>query len=662
MTTPRSCTVEDLLALEALSDPQSAPDGSRVAVVVTRRDPDEDRDRTHVETVDVATGERRPLTRGPADRSPRWSPDGRWLAFLRGEDAPAQVWLLPVDGGEARCLTDLPLGVGELVWSPDSSRLAVTAPQLPEEAEPQDPVVVTRLVSKADGMGRLGPMTVHAHVVEVGSDACTRLTSGELVVRDLAWAPDGRRLVLVTALHETRDLDGIAHVFEVPAAGGRLRQLTRWAGSAAAPTWTPDGAAVVFAGRHAPLEPGHTRLWQVPADGGVPQQVAPDLDRNVMVGGPGYPGARPRVTAEGDVVFCVRDRGAVHLVAVPLSGGQVRTLVGGEVVVSGVAHAPLACLLSDSGSTPDLHLVRPEGSKPLTRTNAAFFDEVAFAEPQSRVFRAPDGLEVHGWVTGARGDGPQPLLLDVHGGPHNAWGPTFDPVHAYHQVLAAQGWVVLTLNPRGSDGYGEQFWTAARGAWGVADGDDFLSAVDELVADGTADPSRLAVTGYSYGGYMTCWLTTVTDRFAAAAPGGVVTDLVSFCGTADVAGLFDSSEFGATAAEDPDLLRRLSPLTRVTEVRTPTLVLQGAADDRCPVGQAEQWFTALRTLGREVEMVLYPGGSHLFILSGRPSHRADWNTRIVEWVTRHTGGSGMARPEGVARAPGAQEDAPAEPG
>jgi dipeptidyl aminopeptidase/acylaminoacyl peptidase len=420
-----------------------------------------------------------------------------------------------------------------------------------------------------------------------------------------------------------------------------MRQLTQWSGTAAAPTWTPDGSAVVFAGSAEPLGSGHTSLWQVPASGGAPVRLVPSLDRNVMVGGPGYPGAPPRVTTDGDVVFCIRDRGAVHLVSTPLGGGEVTTLVGGEVTVSGVAHDPLVCLLADSRSTADVHLVGPDGLQRLTRTNAQLFDEVEIAEPVSRVFVAPDGLEVHGWVTGRRGDGPQPLLLAIHGGPHNAWGPSFDTVHGYAQVLAAQGWAVLTVNPRGSDGYGEKFWTATRGAWGIADADDFLCAVDALVEEGTADPRRLAVTGYSYGGYMTCWLTTRTDRFAAAVPGGVVTDLVSFSGTADVAGLFEQAEFDVLAATDAELLRSMSPLTRVDAVSTPTLILHGAADDRCPAGQAEQWFTALRTLGREVELVLYPGASHLFILTGRPSHRADWNQRVVDWVTRHAGAAAV---------------------
>lgn len=631
----RACTIDDLLGLESLSDPQCSPDGRRAAVVSTRADRGQDRNVTTIDAVDLVSGERTPLTRGPADRSPRWSPDGRWLAFLRGEDGPAQVWLLPVGGGEPHRLTELPLGVTELAWSPDGTRLAVAAPELPEGAQPHDPVVVTRLVSKSDGSGRLGPMTVHAHLVDVDGGGTTRLTEGELVVRELAWAPDGSRLALVTATHDRRDLDAVSHVFTVPAAGGELAQVTRWEGSATAPVWAPDGRSLVLVGRSEPLVSGHSSLFRVDAAGGVPQRLAPHLDRNVMIGGPAYPGARPQPTADGGVRFCVRDEGAVHLVEVDASG-TVTTLVGGDVTVSGASAEPLVVLLSDARSTADLHVVEPTGLRRVTTTNADFFAEVEIAVPQSRRFTAPDGVEVHGWVTGARGDGPQPLLLDVHGGPHNAWGPSFDPVHAYSQVLVAQGWAVLTLNIRGSDGYGEKHWTAARGAWGVADADDLLSPIDELVEEGVADPARLAVTGYSYGGYMTCWLTTRTDRFAAAVPGGIVVDLVSFSGTADVAGLLDPMEFGVTPSTGAELLRELSPLTRVADVRTPTLILHGADDDRCPVGQAEQWLTALRTQGCEVELVLYPGGSHHVVLSGRPSHRADYSRRVVDWVTAHS--------------------------
>jgi len=198
-------------------------------------------------------------------------------------------------------------------------------------------------------------------------------------------------------------------------------------------------------------------------------------------------------------------------------------------------------------------------------------------------------------------------------------------VHLYHQVLAARGWTVLLVNPRGSDGYGEAFYTAVHGAWGIADADDLLGPVDTLIQEGVADPERLAVTGYSYGGYMSCWLTTRTDRFKAAIPGGCVSDLTSSSGTSDLGHLLAEHEIG----DQPD---ELSPLTYVDRVSTPTLLLHGEADDRCPVGQAEQWFAALRARRVPVRMVRYPGASHLFIINGRPSHRVDYNERIVTWL------------------------------
>jgi CubicO group peptidase (beta-lactamase class C family) len=216
-------------------------------------------------------------------------------------------------------------------------------------------------------------------------------------------------------------------------------------------------------------------------------------------------------------------------------------------------------------------------------------------------------------------------------------------VHLYHQELVALGWTVLLLNPRGSDGYGERFFTAAIGGWGQADAKDLLEPVDALVAEGIADPRRLAVTGYSYGGYMTCYLTSRDDRFAAAVAGGVITDLVSMGGTSDLGHALSNLELGVPAWSGRDRLAPMSPLTQVGQVRTPTLILHGAADVRCPVGQAEQWHTALRERGVPSRLVLYPNASHLFILGGPPSQRIDFNRQVLDWVTRYT--SATSRPK-----------------
>ncbi|BCJ56051.1 hypothetical protein Asp14428_75260 [Actinoplanes sp. NBRC 14428] len=244
---------------------------------------------------------------------------------------------------------------------------------------------------------------------------------------------------------------------------------------------------------------------------------------------------------------------------------------------------------------------------------------------------------MQGWlIRDGDAPGPRPLLLDIHGGPHNAWNGAADEVHVYHQELARRGWVVLLVNPRGSDGYGEAFYDGVNGAWGVADSADLLEPVDALVAEGVADPDRLAVTGYSYGGYLTCWLTGHDDRFVAAVAGGTVSDLVSMAGTCDDGQFLSAYELGGPPWQDPKRYADMSPLTRVADVRTPTLLLHGADDLTCPAGQAQQWHTALRQRGVPTRLVLYPGGSHAFILAGPPSQRIDYNRRVVEWLEQHT--------------------------
>jgi dipeptidyl aminopeptidase/acylaminoacyl peptidase len=264
---------------------------------------------------------------------------------------------------------------------------------------------------------------------------------------------------------------------------------------------------------------------------------------------------------------------------------------------------------------------------------------------EERVFTISDGTSVHGWLLhGPAAATPQPLLLDIHGGPHNAWNGAADEVHLYHHELVNRGWAVLILNPRASDGYGRQFFDAARVAWGEADAKDLLEPIDELVAEGRADPRRLAVTGYSYGGYMTCYLTAHDARFAAAVAGGVVSDLVSMAGTSDLGHIMSDHEHGGQPWDARERYDVMSPFARVADVATPTLILHGAADLRCPVGQAQQWHTALRRRGVPTRIVLYPGASHLFLLpdasplsteDGRPSHRLDYNRRVVDWVVEH---------------------------
>lgn len=649
-TVGRPLTHDDLWSIPVPSDPQLSPDGQQVAYVVTTAVRDHDEYRSHIWVVAADGGTPRRLTNGPADLAPRWSPDGCHLAFLgrRGDGEAPQLHLLPTAGGEARALTALAHGAGEPVWSPDGSRLAFSAgvelagAGAGGAAGEHEPVVAERLGYKADGAGLIGGRRRHLFVVPADGDAGSerQVTFGDCSASTPVWSPDGVRLAYATSRGVDRDLQVASVVHVVPAAGGEPTALSPADGLYDVAGWSPDGSTLLLYGEPS-LSAGNQHLYALAAAGGEPVPLAPAYDRNVMPGAPGYPGARPRYSGEGArVLFCARDAGAVHVLEAPAGGGEPAVVVGGDRVVSGlsVAGDRLAFVAASPTSPGEVWLTEDAVERLLTDLFASALPAVRLVEPRPATFEAPDGTPLHGWVLRGRADGPGPLLVDVHGGPHNAWGPVFDGAHLYHQTLAAAGWTVLTLNPRGSDGYGEAFRTAAVGAWGQADEADFLAAVDALVADGLVDPERVAVSGYSYGGYMTCWLTARTSRFKAAVAGGCVSDLVSMAGTSDAGRYLARVELGvADVAEGADALRAASPLAHAAAVRTPTLILQGEDDDRCPVGQAEQWFSILRAQRVPVQLVRYPGASHLFILNGRPSHRVDYGRRLEAWVTAHAG-------------------------
>ena len=687
----------------------------------------ESRVRAGADGRDSGQGEARQLTRGEADSSPAWSPDGTKIAFLRADRGSAQVWVLPRDGGEPERLTSLPLGAGAPVWSPDGTKIAFGAPVDPRAAPGEDdaarakranaPLVTDRLDYQADGAGLLGPVRKHLHVLDLANGQVRQVTTGDWHASDPVWSPDSAKLAFGAATAPDADLNLRApvDVVDVSGATGETTepQLAALASGFGAPVaWAPDGAALLVVGATGEKGLiGHTRLLRVPlptplratshpADpaktgtkatlsGPKPEVIldlAGVLDRNVMPGGAGYPGGMPQFADGGDtVLFCVRDRGCSHVYAVPADGSAAPrpVVIGAGRVVSGLSadatgdRGLAVVVLATPTSFGEVVAVDlATGAESVLTAHGTFNgqeaqDGIELFVRQEREFTISDGTVVQGWlVRDPSLPGPGPVLLDIHGGPHNAWNGAADPAHLYHQELAARGWTVLILNPRASDGYGEAFYTATAGGWGTSDAKDFLEPLDTLVAEGIADPARLAVTGYSYGGFMTCYLTSRDRRFAAAVAGGAVSDLTSMAGTSDDGHLLSAWELGTTdtgdaGADDPgtgsaatpetagETIRAgsvpvsaaaargafaaMSPLSRVGDVTTPTLILHGGADLRCPVGQAQQWFTALREQGVPTRLVLYPGASHLFILDGTPSHRIDYNNRVVDWVEQYAG-------------------------
>ncbi|WP_217370611.1 S9 family peptidase [Nonomuraea antri] len=627
----RPLTIDDLYRFAIPGDPDLSPGGERVVYTLTTQDAADDRPVTSLWEAGPSCPPRR-LTLGPADAVPRWSPDGGTVAFLR----QGRLHLLPAAGGEP-----YPVGgeaAGEPVWSPDGTRIAYAATDPAPGVGDAAPVVVDRLGFKADGAGLTGGTQLF--VTDLATGHTTRLTSGDVHAGRPAWSPDGTRLAYTAATGADADVTGAraVHVVDATPGAAEPRRIGPGDGRADTVHWFPGGDALLVTGR-ADLRPGHATLLRQPLDGSPPVPLAPGFDRNVMTGGPGYPGAPPLFLDDDgrSILFCARDRGVTRLYR--LDGDRVTELplpagtgVGGCSAALKTGTAALAT--ADAATFAEIALfdLVTGTLEHLTRHTAAALPGVAFHPVTEREFTVSDGIRVHGFVTRDPQAPPGgPLLVDVHGGPHNAWSPHADPVHLYHQELATRGWTILTLNIRGSDGYGEDFYTAAVGGWGEADEKDVLEPVAELVAEGLADPRRIALTGYSYGGYLTCWLSARSDVFAAAVPGGVVTDLRSLAGTSDVGQSLADGEVGDDARREA-----LSPLTHAAGVRAPTLILHGEADDRCPVGQAEQWFHALRARGVPVRLVRYPGASHLFVLTGRPSHRADYSRRLVDWVTGHT--------------------------
>ncbi|WP_144119258.1 serine hydrolase [Catellatospora sichuanensis] len=644
--------IDDLTMFAVPEQPALSPDGGSILYVLRTADTGADRNRHAIWRVGTGEGEAEQLTRGDADSAPAWSPDGTRFAFLRAQDGPAQLWLLPAAGGEPTRLTTLPLGAGAPVWSPDGTRIAFGAPVDAHAGAGEDdqararraqaPVVADRLDYQADGTGLLRAVRRHLHVLDVVTGQVRQVTDGDWHAGDPSWSPDGTRLAFAAATAPDADVHirVPVHVLDVTDPAAVPQQVGLADGVAGPALWTADGQSLLVVGAlDGPV--GHAGLLRLPLDGGPVVDLAAALDRNVMPGGPGYPGAVPRLVDGGrTVLFCVRDRGCTHLYAVDVDGGTPRPVVaeaGHNVSGMTVAGDTAAVVLGTPASYGEIVTVDPgTGTRQVRSSHGP--DLSGLFTREEREFTVSDGTVVHGWlVRDPAATGPRPLLLDIHGGPHNAWNGAADEIHLYHQELAARGWTVLLLNPRGSDGYGERFFNAVVGAWGDADAKDFLEPLDQLVAEGLADPARLAVAGYSYGGFMTCYLTSRDGRFAAAVAGGVVSDLGSMAGTSDQGHFLAEHELGGQPWRDPARYAAMSPFAQVDQVRTPTLVVHGGADLLCPVGQAQQWHSALRENGVPTSLVLYPEGSHLFILDGRPSHRVDFNRRVVDWVERYAG-------------------------
>lgn len=580
------------------------------------------------------------LTSGNFDTNPVVSPDGSTVVFTRTIKGKPTLFSIPAIGGEPVALTSTLLTVGAPAVSPDGRSIAFAALVDDHAADPPLPLVIEgEAAHKVDGLGWVGTARPQLFTVPTSGGEAVRLTNSGSCT-DPAWSPDGATLAFAHLDHHTPRLPFTRRVGLVDLAAPRTSVRFPFdQTSAGGPLlWSPDGEWLAAIGEtRTPV--GINRLVRLDLGSGESSVLTADLDRNVMGGGPGYPGGAPAWGPDGRIWFCVRDGGLTSLRSLDpaRASGDIRSHELGEgTVISGLSMTGGTVVMRVSDPALPAEILSLDmatgGTVQLTRHWEEALSDVAFLQAQPVSFTVSDGTVVHGWLLRSPDTrGPAPTLLDIHGGPHNAWTGVADAAHLYQQVLAADGWNVLTLNPRASDGYGEEFFTAAVGAWGDGDEQDFLEPLDALSDQGLVDLQRVAVTGYSYGGFMTCWLSSRhPSRFTAAVPGGLVSDIHLLAASSDLGRYIRDIEVGADNAQ------RLSPVTYVDAVAAPTLVLHGQEDQRCPLSQAELWHSRLQENGVRSQLVVYPGGSHLFILNGPVTHRRDYNQRVIDWVMEHT--------------------------
>lgn len=683
----RTITDADLAALRSIGEFAVSPDGARVVFVLTSTDYEGDRYRANLWLVDAAGGEPRQLTAARSrDAAPRWSPDGTRLAFTSDRDGgKRELWVIPVGGGEASPVRR-PDGsrlhedgdITEPCWSPDGSRLAYLAKAArPESDDPSDDPthapaegsdvrVYSQLGYKLDGSGFWDGRYRHLFAVTAGGGEPAQLTDGPWDDAQPAWSPDGSRLAFVSRRTPDREYTAVSDLFTVPAGGGAATQVTGSVGPVSHPQWSPDGAMLAYIGHDTPAETGpatHDWLWTVAADGGTPACLTRDYDRDVgggVIGDFAQGGLTPPVQWSPDglgLLFLAGDCGTTALMQVARTQRHVETAVDGDRNILGFhgAENTLAILVSTPTLPCDLFVIYPEGGWPkgdftsaevgdmtlrerrLTDINADALADVRLSKPERVSVPVDAGVMMDGWLLHPPDFDPArryPLILDIHGGPRGQYGSTF--THAF-QRYAAEGYVVAYFNPRGSTGYGQAFTSRLTGDWGGVDAGDVLAGLD-LVLERRPylSESRVGVTGGSYGGYLTNWLIGAhPDRWRVAVTERSTVSRLSSYGTSDMIWRSLEWEFGGPWWERRDFYWERSPIAHLHKITTPLLIIHSENDHRCTVSEAEQLFTALRRLGRDVVFVRFPDESHGLSRTGKPKHRRERLERIVGWFKKY---------------------------
>jgi dipeptidyl aminopeptidase/acylaminoacyl peptidase len=638
----RPIRIGDLYRLRDVRDPQLSPDGAWVAYSVSAVDSAKDKSDSDVWMTSWDGSQSVRLTSSAESESaPRWSPDGRYLAFLSGrqEGKGAQLWLLDRRGGEAQRVSQVRGGISDYAWSPDSRRIVLVVEEETDSVAAKDtgekktpkPIVIDRYTFKRDIVGYLGTKRSRLMLLDVATKKAEPLTRGVTDDGEPAWSPDGGRIAFVSRrVPEPREIEN-SDVFVIDARPGATpRRLTDFPGpDGGRPSWSPDGKLIAFLRGDEPrfLAYQQNRLAVVPSAGGAPRILTTSLDRPV---------SSPRFSADGSsiLVLIVDDR-EQHLARVRVADGAVERVVIGKRVVSGYSTA--AARTAVLTSTPDraFEIFAADGGslRKLTSQNDSLFADIQLGTTEGLTSRSRDGTEVHSVLVkpaNARSGVRLPLILYIHGGPNSqdAFQFSFD-----RELFAAQGYAVLAVNYRGSNGRGSAFQKAIFADWGNKEVIDLLGAVDQAIATGIADPERLAIGGWSYGGILTDYTIATTPRFKAAVSGAGSALQLSMYGVDQYTVQYDLELGYPWTPEGQERWMKVSyPFFKADRIKTPTLFVVGERDFNVPAVGSEQMYQALRTLGVPTQLVIYPNQFHGITT---PSYRVDRLQRYLAWWDRY---------------------------